>query len=81
MSDDISKIVPLASEMGISHKTIYNWINAGHLKMEKPGFVSKSEAWAVLEFMQAKRVEISFFLSTYAIKRDSNGRFTPDEIC
>jgi hypothetical protein len=79
MSDDLVKIVPLATEMGISHKTIYNWIKDGRLQIEKPGFVSRSEAWNVFDHMQEKRVEISYFLSAYGIKRDSNGRFISDE--
>lgn len=78
-NSDLVKIVPLASEMGISHKTIYNWINDGRLKVEKPGFVSRSEAWAVFDHMQEKRVEISYFLSAYGIKRDAYGRFISDE--
>lgn len=76
MSDDLVKIVPLATEMGISHKTIYNWVNDGRLEMKKPGFVSKSEAWGVFDHMQEKRVEISYFMSTYANSRDEHGRFS-----
>ncbi len=79
MSEDLAKIVPLASEMGISYKTIYNWIKDGRLEMKKPGFVSRSEAWDVFDHMQEKRIEISFFLSSYGIKRDSYGRFVSDE--
>lgn len=79
MSDDLAKIVPLASEMGISHKTIYNWIKDGRLETKKPGFVSRAEAWGVFDHMQEKRVEISYFMSAYGIKRDTNGRFISDE--
>jgi hypothetical protein len=74
-SNDLSKIVPLAKEMGISHQTIYNWIQDGRLVMKRPGFVSRSEAWEVFDFMQEKRVEISYFMSAYGIKRDAYGRF------
>ena len=73
--NDLSKVGPLADELGITPKTIYNWISDGRLEMKKPGFVSKSEAWEVFDFMQEKRVEISYFMSAYAIKRDSIGRF------
>ena len=73
--NDLSKIGPLADELGITPKTIYNWISDGRLKMKKPGFVSKSEAWEVFDHMQEKRVEISYFMSAYGIKRDSFGRF------
>lgn len=79
MSDDLVKIVPLATEMGISYKTIYNWIKDGRLQTEKPGFVSRSEAWNVFDHMQEKRIEISYFMSAYGIKRDAYGRFISDE--
>lgn len=74
-SKDLSKIGPLADELGITPKTIYNWISDGRLEMKKPGFVSKSEAWEVFSFMQEKRVEISYFMSAYGINRDAYGRF------
>jgi hypothetical protein len=74
-SNDLSKIVPLAKEMGISHQTIYNWIQDGRLVMKRPGFVSRIEAWEVFDFMQEKRVEISYFMSAYGINRDAYGRF------
>ncbi len=79
MNDDLAKIVPLAEEMGISYKTIYNWVKDGRLEMKRPGFVSRTEAWEVLDHMQEKRVEISYFLSSYGIKRDAYGRFVSDE--
>ena len=79
MTDDLAKIVPLSEEMGISYKTIYNWVKDGRLEMKRPGFVSRTEAWEVFDHMQEKRVEISYFLSTYGIKRDAYGRFTSDE--
>jgi hypothetical protein len=73
--NDLSKIVPLAKEMGISHQTIYNWIQDGRLGMKRPGFVSRTEAWEVFDFMQEKRTEISYFMSAYGINRDAYGRF------
>jgi hypothetical protein len=77
MSDnDLVKIVTLSKEMGLSHQTIYNWINDGRLEPKSPGYVSRSEAWDVLDHMRNKRVEISYFMSAYGITRDSYGRFT-----
>jgi hypothetical protein len=73
--NDLLKIGPLADELGITPKTIYNWISDGRLEMKKPGFVSRSEAWEVFDFMQEKRTEISYFMSAYGIKRDAYGRF------
>jgi hypothetical protein len=77
-SNDLSKIVPLAKEMGLSHQTIYNWIQDGRLVMKRPGFVSRTEAWEVFDHMQEKRVEISYFMSAYGIKRDTYGRFVSE---
>lgn len=79
MTNDWTKIVPLSEEMGISYKTIYNWIRDGRLEMKKQGFVSRAEAWGVFDHMQEKRVEISYFMSAYGIKRDAYGRFITDE--
>lgn len=80
MEDDVVKIIPLAEEMGISYKTLYVWVNDGRLEMKKPGFVSRSEAWEVFDHMKVKRVEISYFMSTYGIKRDAYGRFIKDNL-
>jgi hypothetical protein len=77
--NDLLKIGPLADELGITPKTIYNWISDGRLEMKKPGFVSRTEAWEVFGFMQEKRVEISYFMSAYGIERDSVGRFIRGE--
>ena len=75
MDSDLVKIVPLSEEMGISHQTIYNWIQDERLELKKPGFVSRTEAWEVFDYMRGKRVEISYFMSTYGINRDAYGRF------
>jgi len=75
LKDDTTKIGPLAEEMGISYKTLYVWINDGRLELKKPGFVSRSEAWEVFDYMRLKRSEISYFTSTYGINRDAYGRF------
>lgn len=76
--DDLVKIIPLAEEMGISYKTLYVWIADGRLESKKPGFVSRSEAWEVFDHMKNKRVEISYFMSAYGIKRDAYGRFVSE---
>jgi excisionase family DNA binding protein len=73
--DDSVKIGPLADEMGITPKTIYNWINDGRLEMVKPGFVSRISTWAVMMHMQEKRTNLSHIMSAYGIKRDAYGRF------
>lgn len=80
MTDDLAKIVPLSEEMGISYKTIYNWVKDGRLDMKRPGFVSRSEAWEVFDHMQEKRIEISYFMSAFGMSRDSSGRFIKDGV-
>jgi hypothetical protein len=80
LEDDIVKIGLLAEEMGISYKTLYVWINDCRLELKKPGFVSRSEAWEVLDYMRLKKSEISYFTSTYGINRDSYGRFIKDNL-
>jgi len=80
LEDDVVKIMPLAGEMGISYKTLYVWVNDGRLEMKKPGFVSRTEAWEVFDYMKSKRVEISYFMSTYGINRDAYGRFIKDDL-
>jgi hypothetical protein len=79
--NDLVRIGPLAEEMGITPKTIYNWINDGRLEMKKPGCVSRIDTWAVLMHMQEKRTNLSHIMSAYGIKRDAYGRFIsePDE--
>lgn len=74
--EDLVKVTVVAKEIGVSHKTIYNWINDGHLKLARRGYVIRAEAWAVWEFMQCRRVEISYFISAYGTKRDAYGRFS-----
>ena len=77
MSDnDLVKIVTLSQEMGISHQTIYNSIKDERIEVKSTGYVSRSEAWDVLDHMRNKRVEISYFMSSYGITRDSYGRFS-----
>jgi hypothetical protein len=80
LDSDLVKIVPLSEEMGISHQTIYNWIQDERLELKKPGFVSRTEAWEVFDYMRGKRVEISYFMSAYGINRDAYGRFVKDTL-
>lgn len=74
--DGSTKILVVAKELGVTQKTIYNWIKTGRLEMTSPGYVDRDQAWDVYEFMKHKRVEISYFMSAYGITRDSYGRFS-----
>jgi IS30 family transposase len=78
MDKDIIKIALLSKEMGITHKTIYNWVADGRLEIKFPGYVSRKEAWDVFYYMKEKRSKISHFTSSYGITRDGYGRFITD---
>lgn len=68
------KISSAAEQLGVSYKTIYNWISDRKLSMPKPGYVSLEEANDVWIRQQLLRSEISFFMSQGTI-RDAYGRF------
>jgi excisionase family DNA binding protein len=70
----IIKIPKAADELGVSYKTIYNWISSGKLSMPRPGYVVLEEARDVWLNQKLKRIEISFFLAQGTI-RDAYGRF------
>lgn len=75
MNSDWAKIPLVAKELGVSVKTIYNWIGDGKLFMPRPGYVCKSEACDVWIRQQSFRSINSYFMAAQGIKRDSNGRF------
>lgn len=75
MPEKIIKISIVAAELGVTSKTIYNWVDWGKLEMPRPGFVNYVDAWQT--YLQQKQ-DKSIFASTmarYGITRDENGRF------
>ena len=44
MDEPMVKISVAAEALGVCHKTLYNWITDGTLKLAHPGFVRMSEA-------------------------------------
>lgn len=77
-SNDWVKVPRIAEDLGVSVKTIYNWINVGKLFMPRPGYVSQVEAYEVwLQQKSLRRVQ-SYFLSQKVI-RDDKGRFKSDK--
>jgi predicted site-specific integrase-resolvase len=75
MGEKIVKIGVVADELGVTAKTIYNWIERGKIKMPRPGYVNYIDAWET--YLQQKQ-DKSIFASTmarYGITRDENGRF------
>lgn len=77
MSNDWSKIPLVAKELGVSVKTIYNWISVGKLFMPQPGYVSQVEAYEVWLHQKSLRSIQSYFMSQGTI-RDSFGRWKKD---
>lgn len=72
---ELVKITVLAKELGISHKTIYNWISYGRLEMHSRGYVDRIEAWAVYEHMQERKSSLQSLMAKHGTERDKNGRF------
>lgn len=75
MNSDWVKIPLVAKELGVSVKTIYNWIGDGKLFMPRPGYVCRSEAFDVWVKQQTLRSIHSYFMAAKGITRDSSGRF------
>jgi predicted DNA-binding transcriptional regulator AlpA len=73
-SNDWVKVPLIAEDLGVSVKTIYNWINVGKLFMPRPGYVSQVEAYEVWLQQRSLRRFQSFFQSSRLV-RDGNGRF------
>lgn len=75
MKHDWVKIPRMAEELGVSVKTIYNWVSAGKLFMPQQGYVSQVEAYEVWIHQQSLRSFYSYFQTTRSTLRDENGRF------
>lgn len=75
MNSDNVKISNMAKELGVSAKTLYNWISVGKLSMVEPGYVSQVEAYEVWLHQKSLRSIHSYFLAKGTI-RDSSGRFS-----
>jgi hypothetical protein len=78
MKTDWVKIPLMAKELGVSTKTIYNWISVGKLFMPRPGYVSQVEAYEVWLHQKQLRVIQSYFLSK-DITRNIFGKFSTDK--
>lgn len=75
MKPDWIKIPLMAQELGVSVKTIYNWISAGKLFMPRQGYVSQFDAYEVWLEQRLLRSMYSSVLAVQGIKRGSNGQF------
>lgn len=71
----VVKVSVIAEELGVTAKTVYNWIADGDLETIVPGYVDSIEAY---EAWLRKRQFKSIYASEMArkgITRDANGRF------
>ena len=68
------KIQSAAKAIGITHKTLYNWIEDGHLKTVSPGYVLLSEAEATRLRLKEDTSDVLRKVS-FSKPRDHNGRF------
>jgi excisionase family DNA binding protein len=72
--DKMIKIKIAASMLGVSYKTIYNWLEDGSLKLAHPGYVYLKD----VEFVQIKKKQEKFDKSqahSMRFTRDEKGRF------
>jgi predicted site-specific integrase-resolvase len=75
MGEKITKIALVAADLGLTVKTIYNWVNSGKLEMPRPGYVNYIDAWEVYLQQKEEKSIFSSLAARYGITRDSNGRF------
>jgi predicted DNA-binding transcriptional regulator AlpA len=75
MKHDWVKIPLMAKELGVSVKTVYNWISVGKLFMPRPGYVSQVEAYEVWIEQKFLKSIHSHFMAAQAVDRSSNGKF------
>jgi predicted site-specific integrase-resolvase len=68
------KILNAANAIGISFKTLYNWIDDGHLQTVSPGYVLLSEVEATRLRLKADTSDVLRKVS-FLKPRDTNGRF------
>jgi predicted DNA-binding transcriptional regulator AlpA len=77
MSDEreLVKIFIAATSIGVSQKTIYNWIADGKLTTPTPGYVYLEEAHLVWVEQQDLRKIHSYFMVVDGLFRGSDGKF------
>lgn len=68
------KITVAADEVGVSYKTIYNWVADGSLPLAGSGYVYLADVQRVQLEKQEHRTRLSKE-NTRWLSRDSNGRF------
>jgi excisionase family DNA binding protein len=75
MENEEIKISLAARLMGVTPKTIYNWISDGTLKKVRPGYVLREDLEFAASSKVQKRRDMSKRRASFDIKRDRTGRF------
>ena len=75
MKHDWVKIPLMAQELGVSVKTIYNWISVGKLFMPRQGYVSQLDAYEVWLQQRSLRSMYSSVIALQGTSRGPNGQF------
>jgi hypothetical protein len=74
MDDKMIKI-KLAAEMAqVTEKTIYSWIEHGHLKLAHPGFVFEADLRRAIISVRNRKTEQAQ-LRSQKFERDKSGKF------
>ena len=68
------KIQNAANAVGITYKTLYNWIDAGQLQTVKPGYVLLSDVENTRVRLKTANADVLRKVS-FLKPRDDNGRF------
>lgn len=72
---ELVKISIVAKQLGVSPKTIYNWISDGRFTTVVAGYVPKDEAYEIWEHMRTRKNSFQSLLALHGVGRDSKGRF------
>lgn len=72
---ELIKISLIAKELGVSVKTIYNWVADGRFSMSVAGYVPREEAYEIWNHMRSRKTSFQSILAMHGIGRDSKGRF------
>lgn len=75
MSNEDVKVSLMAEELGVTAKTIYNWIAVGKLIPSRPGFVNQVDAYEVWLQQKQDRSVFARTMASHGITRGPNGRF------
>ena len=75
MDNEEIKISIAARLLGVTPKTIYNWISDGTLKKVRPGYVLKSDLEYAASSKVQKRKEMLRRRAVSGMQRDRMGRF------